>query len=612
MSDEIHDVKGAQKGSLRATLRRQLGVYRAVLEIAWRSARVRFIARWCLGAFTAIGTTANGLIVKEIVDALAGGESRRALGYAVALLSLFALVMLAQDVIELIGTDLADRVMHEVDQRLMRIAAGAPGLDHLENSDFADRMKQIRERQWLPAQILTNMNALLYSAIGLASAVFLLGSIHPLFVLLPALALPSAWLQFSSHRKWWGEIDEVAPDQRLADHYLKLATEPQGAKELRLFGLRHHIIEEHRAVSERFLRRMLHVRFKQQRGAMLGGALYAVGLTGAVAFAGWLALRGRATPGEVALAVQVARQTIGHIEMAAGMTANLAEIAFLGDKYLWLLRYRPALVVREEPQQAPRVIRRGVTLEGVRFSYPGTEKVVLDGVDLHLPAGATVALVGENGAGKSTVVKLLARFYDPTEGRIAVDGVDLRDLDLEGWRGRIASSFQDFVRFNFVAREAVGVGDLSRIEDLERVTAATRFAGADRIVEKLPAGLDTQLGRQFTDGFDLSEGEWQRVALARGSMRETPALVVLDEPTASLDARAEHQVFERFAEMARPLDGAKPLTVLVSHRFSTVRMAELIVVMHEGRIEEIGSHDELMRSGGRYAELFRLQASRYD
>jgi ATP-binding cassette subfamily B protein len=234
-----------------------------------------------------------------------------------------------------------------------------------------------------------------------------------------------------------------------------------------------------------------------------------------------------------------------------------------------------------------------------------------------------VALVGENGAGKTSLVKLLCRFYDPTEGRITVDGVDLRDMDLDGWRARTGAAFQDFVHFQLVASEAVGVGDLPAIEDLERVGASARQAGADRVIDRLPAGLSTQLGRWFEGGVELSEGEWQRVALARGLMRPAPALLVLDEPTASLDPRAEHEVFATFASMARrkadSVDVARgtagatgsPVTILVSHRFSTVRMADVIVVLHDGRIEEVGSHDQLLAAGGRYAQLFRLQASRY-
>ena len=294
--------------------------------------------------------------------------------------------------------------------------------------------------------------------------------------------------------------------------------------------------------------------------------------------------------------------------------AWLAELSFVGERYLWLLDYRPSIQVRPpgEAAPAPAAIRRGISLEHVSFVYPGTEARVLDDVTLCIPAETTVAVVGENGAGKTSLVKLLCRFYDPTNGRILVDGVDLRDLDLEGWRARIGVAFQDFVRFQLLAREAVGVGDLEAVEDLQRVASSAYRAGADRVIERLPQGFDTQLGRWFSGGVDLSDGEWQRIALARGLMRDDPLLVILDEPTASLDARAEHDVFERFARMARPEEGPAPITLLVSHRFSTVRMADLIVGLHQGRIEELGSHEELVAAGGRYAQLFRLQASRYE
>ncbi len=259
----------------------------------------------------------------------------------------------------------------------------------------------------------------------------------------------------------------------------------------------------------------------------------------------------------------------------------------------------------------PAVLAAGIRLDGVTFRYHGCEQPALDGVSLHLPAGSTVALVGDNGAGKSTLVKLLSRFYDPDEGSITVDGVDLRELDLERWRQATTGAYQDFVHFRFLAREAVGAGRLAEVDDLARVEAAAAAAGAAPFLERLPDGYATQLGRDFEGGADLSEGQWQRVALARALMRREPLLVVLDEPTAALDARAEHALFERYAAEAQATRHRGGVTVLVSHRFSTVRMADLIVVLDAGRVVESGSHHDLMASGRRYAELYGLQADRY-
>ena len=242
------------------------------------------------------------------------------------------------------------------------------------------------------------------------------------------------------------------------------------------------------------------------------------------------------------------------------------------------------------------------------FAYPGTERRVLEDVDLALPAGSVVALVGENGAGKTTLVKLLCKLYEPTAGRIVVDGVPLARMRADDWRARLAGAFQDVFRFELAAQQSVGVGDLPQMEDRPAVARAVGRAGADDVVAGLPRGLDTQLGPTWPGGVEVSFGEWQKLALARGFMREEPLLLVLDEPTAALDAETEHALFERYAAAAR---GGGRLTLLVSHRFSTVRMADLIVVLDGARVREVGSHDELIARGGPYSELYAIQAAAY-
>jgi ATP-binding cassette subfamily B protein len=241
----------------------------------------------------------------------------------------------------------------------------------------------------------------------------------------------------------------------------------------------------------------------------------------------------------------------------------------------------------------------------VSFAYPGTERRVLEGVDLTLPAGAVVALVGENGAGKTTLVKLLARLYDPDEGRILLDGVDLREYDLDGLRAAVGVIFQDFVRYHLTAAENIAVGQIEARDDRARIVAAAERSLADEVIRKLPKGYDQLVGRRFKTGVDLSGGQWQKIAIARAYIRDAQ-LLILDEPTAALDARSEFEVFERFKELSRG-----KTTVLISHRFSTVRMADRILVLEGGRIKEIGSHPQLLAAGGLYAELFNLQAEGY-
>lgn len=591
---------------------RALRVYRVILGLAFGAARGKAVALFGAAALFGMFGAVTGLITKFVVDAVAGGDPGRAMGIGVLYLVLFGVGALLDDVSALLQSDLGEQTSQAVEQKLMAVSSAAAGLEHLERPEYADKVKLVRDRSFIPYFAFTNLNSLSSVVFGLAAAVVLLGFVHPLLVLLPVVAAPGVILQFNAHRKHFARHDRSAPDERLARHYLELATEPAAAKEVRLFGLGPHLIERHRKLTDEYNGMLFHDQLRRAWVGVAAGSLYGAALAAAIGFVGWLALDGRASLGDVALVVQVARMAIGNVQSAARQAAWLAELSFVGERYLWLLDYRPNVVVKPpaEAVPAPVQVGDGIALENVSFTYPGTEEEVLSDVSLFIPAHTTVALVGENGAGKTSLVKLLCRFYDPTEGRITVDGVDLRDMDLDGWRAGTGAAFQDFVHFQLVASEAVGVGDLPAIDDLERVGASAAQAGADRVIDRLPTGLATQLGRWFEGGVDLSEGEWQRVALARGLMRPSPALLVLDEPTASLDPRAEHEVFATFAAMAKG-GRASPITILVSHRFSTVRMADMIVVLHDGRISELGSHDDLLAAGGRYAQLFRMQASRY-
>ena len=311
------------------------------------------------------------------------------------------------------------------------------------------------------------------------------------------------------------------------------------------------------------------------------------------------------------------------LAIAAGMKlisyvgATSSELGFLRGFWLdasrrlaWLEDYA-AGSGRGGDRPAPACVTESIRFEGVSFSYPGTDRLVLDDVHLLLPAGAVVAVVGENGAGKSTLVKLLARMYAPTGGRITVDGVDLAEIDTAQWRERLAGAFQDFARLEFAAQTTIGIGDLPRIDDRPAAEHAVERAAAHDVVERLPAGLDTQLGPTWPGGAEISFGQWQKLALARGFMRDDPLLLILDEPTAALDAETEHSLFEQFAAASRTGAENGRVTILVSHRFSTVRMADLIIVLDGARVAEVGSHEQLMARDGHYAALFRLQAAAY-
>jgi ATP-binding cassette subfamily B protein len=294
---------------------------------------------------------------------------------------------------------------------------------------------------------------------------------------------------------------------------------------------------------------------------------------------------------------------------------TVGEVGFLRGVWMdssrrlaWLEDYARSLEAAAD-LPAPQRLAEAIRFEHVSFAYPGTDRLVLDDVTLELPAGAVVAIVGENGAGKTTLVKLLAKMYEPTRGRILIDRTDLARIDAAEWRTRLAGAFQDFFRFEFQARHTVGVGDLPRLDDDPAVVTAVGRAGADDVVVRLRAGLATQLGPTWPGGVDVSFGQWQKLALARGFMRDRPLVLVLDEPTAALDAETEHALFERYAGAARGGEGS--VTLLVSHRFSTVRMADLIVVLDGARVVEVGTHEALMNKRGQYAQLYSIQAKAY-
>ncbi len=355
---------------------------------------------------------------------------------------------------------------------------------------------------------------------------------------------------------------------------------------------------------------MVRAAFRGAAWESLGGFVAVAANIGALGLVVHMAQQGRADIGDLIITLRLASMLSGQIAAIANSTGMLVQTLQVAIRHIWLLDYaREQHSERFGRASAPEQLRGGIAFENVSFSYPGNEVEVLSDVNLWLPPGSVVAVVGENGAGKSTLVKLLSRMYEPSSGRITVDGDDLADFDPAAWRRRLSAAFQDACRFEFLLGETVGIGDVDRIDDAYQILMATERAGAGQVLESLPLGLNTQLGRRF-EGVELSGGQWQRLALARASMRD-PLLLLLDEPTANLDAEAEFALFETIARATRRARSRGTVTMLVSHRFSTVRMADIIVVVDGGQVLEMGSHDELMNRGGLYAELFTLQSSAY-
>ena len=508
-----------------------------------------------------------------------------------------------------------DKVTIALESHVARIQASIVTIAHQEKPEYLDRLSVLRNQVF----VLDHMYMSLFSTCGwilrLGVAIGLLMSIQPALVLLALFALPTV---FSS--TWRPGIERAAEERRasslrLAMHLFTTATSAPPGKEVRVTGIGTQLVADRRRAWEWWYGPVAAARWSSARWHALAWAIFGSAYVGAIAFvASYL----RAPAGDVLLVLAAGGRLSAYVGATVGEIGFLRGIWMDGSQRLaWLEDYAASLVATAD-QPAPAALREGIRLEGVSFAYPGTGRLVLDSVSVSLPAGAVVALVGENGAGKTTLVKLLCKLYEPTSGRILVDGVELGRVRADAWRSRLAGAFQDFYRFELKVLQSVGVGDVPRVDDSAAVTAAVGRAGADDVVEDLPDGLSTQLGPTWPGGVEVSFGQWQKLALARGFMRDRPLLLVLDEPTAALDAETEHALFERYAAAARggrggsgDGGGAAAITILVSHRFSTVRMADLIVVLDGARVAQVGGHDELMARDGPYAELYRIQAAAY-
>ena len=502
-----------------------------------------------------------------------------------------------------------DKVTIALEAHVARLQASVPTIAHQERREYLDRLAMLRDQVFVLDHMYMSLFATLGWFLRLGVTVALLVSIHPALVLLAVFAAPTAWTATWRPAVERGVLERVAQHKRLARHLFTLATSASPGKEVRVTGIGERLTAERRAAWERWHRPVSAVRWASARWHALAWAAFGAAYVGAVVF---VSAGLAASAGEVLLVLAAGARLSAYVGATVGELGFLRGFWMDGSRRLaWLEDY----VARQSAAAdvpVPARLERGVRLEHVSFAYPGTERVVLDDVSLALPAGAVVAIVGENGAGKTTLVKLLAKLYEPTRGAIVVDDRPLARMPADAWRARMAGAFQDFFRFEFRARQAVGLGDVPRLDDAPAVAAAVERAGAGDVVARLASGLETQLGATWPGGVELSFGQWQKLALARGFMRDDPLLLILDEPTAALDAETEHALFERYAAAARATgaNGGR-ITILVSHRFSTVRMADLIVVLDGARLVEFGTHEELMSRGGQYSELYGIQAAAY-
>jgi ATP-binding cassette, subfamily B, bacterial len=501
-----------------------------------------------------------------------------------------------------------DKVTIALESHVARLQATVATVAHQERPEYLDRLSMLRNQVF----VLDHMYVSLFSTLGwilrLGVTMALLASIHPALLLLAVFAIPTILTS-----TWRPAVERTAQERgaqtnRLARHLFTIATTAAPGKEVRVTGIGERLVTDRRAAWERWYRPVAAARWGSARWHALGWAVFGLAYVGAVVFVSSYL---RASASAVLLVLAAGARLSGYIGATVGEIGFLRGFWMDGSRRLAWLEDYAASVAAAGDMAVPSVLQKGIRFDHVSFAYPGTSRVVLEDVSLFLPAGAVVAIVGENGAGKTTLVKLLAKMYEPSSGSILVDDVPLARLPAGDWRARLAGAFQDFYRFEFQAAHTVGLGDVPRMDDRPSVGTAVERAGAGDVVQRLKAGLDTQLGPTWPEGVELSFGQWQKLALARGFMRDQPLLLILDEPTAALDAETEHALFERYATAARGADTSGRVTLLVSHRFSTVRMADLIVVLDGARLVEVGTHDELMARGGPYAELYGIQAAAY-
>ena len=500
------------------------------------------------------------------------------------------------------GYKVTDRVLDALHRKSVEM-----DLQYYENAAFHDSLHQAqRDAPYRPTAVLGNLLRVAQSGLTVIGVVGLLVTIHWLLAVSLFLAvIPALWIRVRHADRYYAWQKRTAPLDREVGYLSYLLLQPPNAKEVRLFGLGEVLAGRYRQLLKRLRRETLALSKTRSIEDALAQTVAALAVFGAFVYIAWRSYQGDLTIGDLVMyfgAVQRGQSAAQGLFAALG---SLYEDNLFLSNFEDFMDFQPDVVAPSDPKPVPEPIRRGIELEGVSFRYPGSSRPLLERIDLSIRPGEVVALVGSNGAGKTTLVKLLCRLYDPDEGRITIDGIDLREFRPEELRREISVVFQDFVHFFMSARDNIWFGDVRRSREDGAIVEAATAAGADSFLRELRHGYETVLGPLFYDSEELSVGEWQKVATARAFFHEAQLLIV-DEPTSALDALAEAELFEKLRGLVQGRS-----TVLISHRFSTVRMADRIYVIDDGRILESGSHEELMLRGGKYASLFRLQAAPY-
>ena len=508
-------------------------------------------------------------------------------------------------VVSLIDSLLSELFTNETSVRLMEHAAMLD-LEDFEDSELQDQLDRARRQTMGRTTMMSQLFGQAQDVVTIVSFAAGLALYAPWLIVLMVIALVPAFIGEAHFNAQSYSLDYArTPQRRELDYVRQTGASVETAKEVKIFGLNAFLIDRYKTLSAAFYQAN---RRLAMRRAGWGGLLTAIGTAGyysAYGFIAWRTLRGEFTIGDLTFLSGSFRRLRTLFEgLLIGFSQIAGQALYLDDLFSFF-DIEPEIVTPPDARPFPSPIREGFTFEDAGFRYPGAERWAVRHLSFTLHAGEVLALVGENGAGKTTLVKLLARLYDPDEGRILLDGHDLREYDLDELRSNIGVIFQDFVRYHLTAGENIAVGRIEARDDRQRIRDAAGRSLADEVIERLPLGYDQIVGKRFRKGVEISGGEWQKIAIARAYMRDAQ-LLILDEPTAALDARSEFGVFQRFKELSEG-----KTAILISHRFSSVRMADRILVMADAEVEAMGTHAELLAAGGRYAELFELQAAGY-
>jgi ATP-binding cassette, subfamily B, bacterial len=508
-------------------------------------------------------------------------------------------------VIDYLDAVLAGRYMHHVSVRVMEHAASLDLMAY-EDPVFYDRLERARVQATDRLYMIQAIGRLIQQVITTITLSISIMVFSPWLLLLLVVGVIPAFVG-ETHFAFLGYAKNFrqTPVRRQLDYLRILGGSKEAAKELKLFGLKDFLTTKFKRLSTQVYEEDVALARKK---VVTGSVLSAIGTAGyytAYVFAVWKTVTGVFSFGTLTLLANAIREASSNLQQTFSTLSTIADQALFLTDLIAFFEMRPTIQSKPNALPAPRPIRQGFEFRDVSFRYPGSSRLVLNKLNLHLRRGERVALIGENGEGKTTIVKLLTRLYDPAEGKVLLDGIDLREYNLEDLYREVGVIFQDFMRYEMTARENIAVGRIELLDNLELLRQSAQKSMANDVVGKLSGGYDQMLGRRFDGGVDLSGGEWQKVALARAYLRDAQVLI-LDEPTSALDARSEYEVFQRFAELT-----AGKMALFISHRFSTVRMADRIIVLEQGRIAEDGDHDSLTHLGGRYAEMFELQAASY-